>query len=143
MGGVKTRSKEQATRGKEQGTKDKRKDCMPKKVKHRAAEHRQTSAAGDLQMYVLRLCISGMTARSRRALANLKRICDEHLEGQYQLEVIDLYQQPELAAKHQLIATPTLLKTLPPPLSRLIGDLSDTEKTLAQLGIVVKKGGKS
>jgi circadian clock protein KaiB len=116
---------------------------MPKKVKSTITERKQPSAAGDLQMYVLRLCISGMTSRSRRAVANLKRICDEYLEGQYQLEVIDIYQQPELAAKHQLIATPTLLKSLPPPLSRLIGDLSDTENTLKQLGIVVKKEGQS
>ena len=95
----------------------------------------------DAQMYVLRLCISGMTPRSREALMNLKQICDAYLDGQYQLEVIDLYQQPALAAAYQVIATPTLLKSYPPPLRRLIGDLSDTEATIRRLGITLRKPG--
>lgn len=95
----------------------------------------------DAQMYVLRLCVSGMTPRSREALINLKHICDAYLDGQYQLEVIDLYQQPALAAAHQIIATPTLLKSFPPPLRRLIGDLSDTEATIRRLGIALRKPG--
>ena len=95
----------------------------------------------DAQMYVLRLCISGMTPRSRDALINLKQICDAYLDGQYQLEVIDLYQQPALAAAYQVIATPTLLKSYPPPLRRLIGDLSDTEATIRRLGITLRKPG--
>ena len=97
--------------------------------------------AVDAQMYVLRLCVSGMTPRSRDALINLKQICDDYLNGQYQLEVIDLYQQPALAAAHQIIATPTLLKSYPPPLRRLIGDLSDTEATIRRLGIALRKPG--
>jgi circadian clock protein KaiB len=97
----------------------------------------------DAQMYVLRLCVSGMTPRSRDALINLKQICDAYLDGHYQLEVIDLYQQPALAAAHQIIATPTLLKSYPPPLRRLIGDLSDTEATIRRLGIAVRKNGES
>ena len=97
----------------------------------------------DAQMYVLRLCVSGMTPRSRHALMNLKQICDAYLDGHYQLEVIDLYQQPALAAAHQIIATPTLLKSYPPPLRRLIGDLSDTEATIRRLGIAVRKNGDS
>ena len=97
----------------------------------------------DAQMYVLRLCVSGMTPRSRDALINLKQICDAHLDGHYQLEVIDLYQQPALAAVHQIIATPTLLKSYPPPLRRLIGDLSDTEGTIRRLGIALRKHGDS
>jgi len=97
----------------------------------------------DAQMYVLRLCVSGMTPRSRDALINLKQICDAHLEGHYQLEVIDLYQQPALAAAHQIIATPTLLKNYPPPLRRLIGDLSDTEATIRRLGIALRTKGDS
>jgi len=96
-------------------------------------------ADADTQLYVLRLCISGMNFRSHRAVENIKRICEEHLPGRYELEVIDLYQQPELAARHQMIATPTLLKTLPTPARRLIGDLSNTEETLRRLGIAVKK----
>jgi circadian clock protein KaiB len=97
----------------------------------------------DAQMYVLRLCVSGMTPRSRDALINLKQICDAYFDGHYQLEVIDLYQQPALAAAHQIIATPTLLKSYPPPLRRLIGDLSDTEATIRRLGIAVRKNGDS
>ncbi|MGH7184568.1 MAG: circadian clock KaiB family protein [Nitrospiraceae bacterium] len=93
----------------------------------------------DAQMYVLRLCISGMTPRSRDALINLRQICDAYLDGHYQLEVIDLYQQPALAAAHQIIATPTLLKSYPPPLRRLIGDLSDTEAAIRRLGIALRK----
>lgn len=88
---------------------------------------------------MLRLCISGMTPRSRRALLNLKQICDEHLKGQYELEVIDLYQQPELAARYEVIASPTLFKIMPPPLRRMIGDLSDTPSLLRRLGIVREK----
>ena len=72
---------------------------------------------------------------------NLKQICDAYLDGQYQLEVIDLYQQPALAAAYQVIATPTLLKSYPPPLRRLIGDLSDTEATIRRLGIALRKPG--
>ena len=80
-----------------------------------------------------------MTPRSRRALVNLKRICDEYLEGNYELEVIDLYQQPELAARHHIIATPTLLKNLPPPVRQMFGDLSDTRATLLRLGFALKE----
>jgi circadian clock protein KaiB len=120
---------------------------MVKKPKKRpdrkTAEYEAALAKADAQMYVLRLCVSGMTPRSREALANLKQICDEYLEGHYQLEVIDLYQQPALAASYQIIATPTLLKSYPPPLRRLIGDLSDTDATLRRLGISLRKDGVS
>ena len=85
--------------------------------------------------YVLRLYVAGSTARSMAAIINLKKICEEKLAGQYILEVIDLYQQPLLAAGHQIIAIPTLIKELPPPLRRIIGDLSDTEKVLVGLDL--------
>ena len=98
---------------------------------------------GDAQMYVLRLCVSGMTPRSRQALINLRQICDTYLKGHYQLEVIDLYQQPALAATYQIIATPTLLKSYPPPLRRLIGNLSDTDTTMQQLGIPIRQKSNS
>lgn len=110
---------------------------MPKKRSDKTSEYERALAQADAQVYVLRLCISGMTPRSRAALLNLKRICETHLKGAYQLEVIDLYQRPELAAKHQVLATPTLLKTVPPPLRRLIGDLSDTAEALRRLGVSV------
>lgn len=109
---------------------------MPQKLPNKTAEYEQAMA--EAPVYVLQLCISGMTPRSRDAIVNLKDICETHLKGQYQLEVIDLYQQPELAAQYNILATPTLLKSLPPPLRRLIGDMSDRAATLSRLGITVK-----
>jgi circadian clock protein KaiB len=85
--------------------------------------------------FVLRLYITGTTPQSMRAIANIKRLCEEHLKGHYELEVIDLYQQPQLAQGEQIIATPTLIKMLPPPLRRIIGDLSNTERVLAGLDL--------
>ena len=112
---------------------------MVKKAKRKKADFDQEKDPADSQVYLLKLCISGMTPRSRRALVNLKRICDEYLEGNYELEVIDLYQQPELAARHHIIATPTLLKNLPPPVRQMFGDLSDTRATLLRLGFALKE----
>ncbi len=85
--------------------------------------------------YVLRLFITGHTEKSRRAVRNITRLCEEHLHGAYDLEVIDVYQQPELAVEHQLVAAPTLFKVLPLPPRKMIGDLSDTGRVLAGLGI--------
>lgn len=85
--------------------------------------------------YVLRLYVTGTTPRSIRATANIKQICEEHLKGRYELEVIDLYQRPSLAAGEQIVAVPTLIKKLPPPLRRLIGDLSDTDHVLLGLDL--------
>jgi circadian clock protein KaiB len=87
------------------------------------------------EQYVLRLYVTGTTPRSVRAIQNIKRICEEHLQGRYELEVIDVYQQPTLAAGEQIIALPTLIKKLPSPLRRLIGDLSDTEHVLLGLDL--------
>jgi circadian clock protein KaiB len=85
--------------------------------------------------YILRLYVAGSTPRSMAAISNIKKICEEKLVGRFILEVIDLYQQPLLAAGHQIIAIPTLIKELPPPLRRIIGDLSDTEKVLVGLDL--------
>ena len=85
--------------------------------------------------YLLRLFVSGLTARSQRAIANLRAICDQHLAGRYRIEVIDLYQSPGLAHEEQIIATPTLLKVLPAPPRRVIGDLSQADKVLHGLDI--------
>jgi circadian clock protein KaiB len=82
------------------------------------------------ECYILRLYIAGSTPRSRRAIENIRKICETHLEGRYDLEVIDIYQHPEAASKAQVIAVPTLVKTLPGPLRKIIGDLSETEKIL-------------
>ena len=87
----------------------------------------------------LRLYVAGMTPRSARAIANAKEICEEHLKGRYDLQVIDIYQQPALAEGEQIIAVPTLLKKLPPPLRRIIGDLSDRERVLIGLDLKPKQ----
>lgn len=89
--------------------------------------------------FVLKLFVSGMTPRSMRAIENTKKICEEHLKGRYQLEVVDLYQHPEMGKKERLIAAPTLIKKLPEPLKKFIGDLSDTEKILVGLELAPKK----
>ena len=87
--------------------------------------------------YRLRLFIAGNTDRSRRAIENLRRICAGHLEsGQIDLEVVDIYQQPELAAPHQVIAAPTLVRLLPLPMRQIIGDLSETERVLQGLELL-------
>jgi len=89
--------------------------------------------------YILRLYIAGMSPRSVRATTNIKKICEEHLHGRYELEVIDLYQQPQLAAGEQIIAAPTLIKKLPSPLRRIIGDMSNTEHVLVGLDLRKKE----
>jgi circadian clock protein KaiB len=91
------------------------------------------------EKYVLRLYIAGLTFRSQKALNNIKKICEEHLKGRYDLEVIDVYQHPVLAKGEQIIAAPTLIKKLPLPLRRFIGDLSDTERILLGLDLRPKK----
>jgi len=85
--------------------------------------------------YVLRLYTAGQTPKSVLAITNIKRICEEELQGQYDLQVIDLYQQPHLAEGEQIIALPTLVKKLPPPLRRIIGDMSNTERVLVGLDL--------
>ena len=85
--------------------------------------------------YVLRLYVTGMTPRSARAVRNLQDICDEFLDGSYDLEVVDIYQQPVLAKHEQIIAAPTLIKKLPLPARRIIGDLSNRERVLLGLDL--------
>jgi circadian clock protein KaiB len=87
------------------------------------------------ERYVLRLFVTGTTVRSQHAIANMRRICEEFLSNRYELEVIDIYQEPEKTRELQIIATPTLVKVLPEPLRRIIGDLSDQEKVLAGLNL--------
>ena len=88
------------------------------------------------QHYVLRLYVTGVTPASTRAIGNIKCICEEHLKGRYELEVIDIFQQPTLAKGDQIIAAPTLIKALPLPLRRFIGDLSNTEGVLLGLDVL-------
>ena len=89
-----------------------------------------------MNKYLLKLYITGHTPRSERAIANLQRICEEELGGQYEMVVIDILERPQLAEDEKILATPMLIKQLPPPLRRVIGDLSDTEKVL--LGLEVR-----
>jgi circadian clock protein KaiB len=91
------------------------------------------------EKYVLRLYVAGLTPRSQAAIRNIKKICEEHLNGRYDLEVIDVYQKPVLAKGEQIIAAPTLIKKLPLPLRRFIGDLSDSERVLLGLDLRPKK----
>ena len=85
--------------------------------------------------YVLKLYVAGASPKSAIAITNIKRICEENLPGRYELEVIDLYQQPQLAQGQQIIAVPTLIRKLPAPLTRIIGDMSNTERVLVGLDI--------
>ncbi len=88
--------------------------------------------------FVLRLYIGGLTPNSQRAVVNVRRICDQYLNGRYLLEIIDIFQQPALAREKQIIAVPTLIKELPLPLRRLIGDMSKLEKILILLDLKTK-----
>ena len=92
-------------------------------------------AKGKSDTYVLRLYIAGQTPKSVAALANLKIICAEHLAGRYQLQVVDLLENPQLARGDQILAIPTLVRKLPLPMRRIIGDLSNTERVLVGLDI--------
>ncbi|MHB8110687.1 MAG: circadian clock KaiB family protein [Syntrophorhabdaceae bacterium] len=92
-----------------------------------------------ISRYILRLYVTGLTPKSRQAILNVKRICEEHLKGHYELEVIDISQQPVLAQGEQIIATPTLIKKLPSPLRRFIGDMADTDRILLGLDLVAKE----
>jgi circadian clock protein KaiB len=89
--------------------------------------------------YVLRLYVSGSTSKSAPAVENIKRICEQHLKNRYDLEVIDIYQQPNLAREEQIVAVPTLIKRFPPPLRRLIGDLSNPKKVLLGLDLGMRE----
>jgi circadian clock protein KaiB len=95
----------------------------------------------DREHYHLRLYVAGQTSKSLAALSNLKRVCEEHLAGRYEIEVIDLIRNPRLAAGDQILAIPTLVRKLPAPLKRIIGDLSNTDKVLVGLDVRQKGAG--
>jgi circadian clock protein KaiB len=88
-----------------------------------------------MNQYTLKLYITGNTPRAERAISNLRRICEEDLGGAYEMVIIDVLERPQLAEDEKILATPTLIKHLPPPLRRIIGDLSDTEKVLLGLDL--------
>ena len=95
----------------------------------------QTPAGPPEEYYIFRLFVTGTTPQSVRAISNVKKLCEEHLQGRYELEVVDLYQRPELAQDEQIIAAPTLIKKLPLPLRRVIGDMSASERVLVGLDL--------
>jgi len=104
-----------------------------------SADKVEKSGAAAQAMYVLRLYVSGSTLKSGLAVENIKRICEHHLKDRYDLEVIDIYQQPHLARDEQIVAVPTLVKRLPLPVRRLVGDLSNLKKVLAGLDLGARK----
>ncbi len=106
-------------------------------IKDSTEEFEQSLLKEMNERYVLRLYFKGMTSKSTQAGLNIKKICEENLKGRYELEVIDIYQQPVLAKDEQIIAAPTLVKKLPLPLRKLIGDMSDKERIL--LGLDLKQ----
>jgi circadian clock protein KaiB len=117
---------------------------MPKRkpVQDRSAEFENAilAAANTKQRYVLRLYVTGSTPRSTRAIQSIRALCEEHLSGRYDLEVIDIHQQPVLARGEQIIAAPTLIKKLPAPLRKMVGDLSNAERVLMGLDLQPKDG---
>jgi circadian clock protein KaiB len=95
----------------------------------------------DDQVWELRLYVAGQTARSLQAFANLKRICEDHLAGRYDIEVVDLVKNPQLAKGDQILALPTLVRKLPEPVRKIIGDLSNTERVLVGLDLRAREKG--
>ncbi len=96
-------------------------------------------AAALSEAYNFRLYIAGQTPKSMAAVANLKRLCDEHLQGRYNIEVVDLVLNPQRARTDQVVAIPTLIRHLPEPVKRIIGDLSNAERVLLSIGLTVSR----
>jgi circadian clock protein KaiB len=114
-----------------------------RKIKYATRQFEEMQTAPDQRRYVLRLYIAGATSRSTQAIVNIKQICEEHLQGRYELEVIDVYQQPVLAPGEQIVAAPTLIKQLPLPLRKFIGDMSDTQRILVGLDLRIKPASRN
>ena len=110
-----------------------KKKPAPAKKSRRAAVRPRAKAVPAVEIWSLRLYVAGQTPRSLTAFANLKKLCDEHLAGRYELEVIDLMKTPALGQKDQIVALPTLIRKLPEPIKRVIGDLSNVDRV--RLGI--------
>ena len=117
---------------------------MKSKAKATAAKKMNTSPNGHNKerLLELRLYVAGQTPKSLAALSNLKKICAEHLEGRYKLHVIDLVKTPQLAQNDQILAIPTLVRKLPEPIRKIIGDLSDQNKVLVGLNLLETEGGQ-
>lgn len=104
-------------------------------------QHRSSDTSEDVneERWQLRLYIAGKTPKSVAAFTNLKKLCEEHLAGKYEIEVVDLLENPQLARGDEIIAIPTLVRKLPEPMRKIIGDLSDTERTLVGLQLRTRK----
>jgi circadian clock protein KaiB len=120
--------------------KTKGKSSRKPKTNAPAKRTRSRAAKKPVKRYALRLYITGQTPRSRQSVQNLRALCDKHIPGQFDLEVIDIYQQPAMAAAVQIIAAPTLIKSMPLPLRRLVGDFSDQDRVI--LGLDIKLSGE-
>ena len=119
-------------------TKDTDKPKQPIQSSTEAFEQALLEKEHEHEHYILRLFVAGLTPNSQRAIDNVQNICETYLLGRYELEIIDIYQQPIFAKEGQIVAAPTLVRELPLPLRKFIGDLSQTEKILAGLEIIRK-----
>ena len=112
-----------------------------KKPARSSAPAEQPGTPSNAEVWELRLYVAGKAPKSVAAFANLKKLCEEHMPGRYRIEVIDLLEHPQLAAGDQIVAIPTLVRKLPEPLRRIVGDLRDTERTLVGLQLRPKRLG--
>jgi circadian clock protein KaiB len=109
---------------------------MPEKTRtNRNSAGKDADTDSEQEAWILRLYVAGQTPNSLAAFDNLKKICEEHMKGRYRIEVIDLLKNPQLAKDHQIIAVPTLIRKLPTPVKKIIGNLSDTERVLVGLDL--------
>ena len=108
-----------------------------------SGDFEKAARKAEASQYVLRLYVAGINKKSSQAIATIQKICEEHLNNKYELEVIDTYQHPDLAKRDQIVALPTLIKELPSPLQRIIGDLSSTQKVLVGLNLIAKEEGRA
>jgi circadian clock protein KaiB len=99
----------------------------------------ESDTVPDQEIYILRLYVAGQTKKSLAAFANLKKICEKYLGGRYRIEIIDLLENPQLAKGDQILAVPTLVRKLPPPIKKIIGDLSNTERVLVGLDLLSER----
>ncbi|MCF6157525.1 MAG: circadian clock protein KaiB [wastewater metagenome] len=122
------------------GTKNRIKGDIKSTTKKKTSAKKTSAKTGkkagkERETWNLRLYVAGQTSKSLAAFANLKKICEEHLKGRYKIEIIDLFKNPKLARGDQILAIPTLVRKLPPPLKKIIGDLSNTERVLVGLDL--------
>jgi circadian clock protein KaiB len=111
----------------------------PKSIKAQSRKWEETLSKARNEKYSLRLFVTGSTPKSIRAITNIKQLCETHLKGRYSLEIVDIYQQPNLARGEQIIAAPTLIKKLPLPLRKFIGDMANSDRILIGLDLLPVK----